>query len=255
MKDLGEQGKKTAGDFGQLGSAKDKIAPLAATLDMVNTKIDVQKKKLAALKDEYNNTFNDARKSKLQEQIVNTEASIQRLTQTSDATAKKIWALEGGANNAAESFKNLSGTLKQLGVSSTDIDKLDRSFNKANPDVLRSKIAEVSAEMKRLGASSEEVDKITRAIERSASGAYSAKNEIKSLGLAYAGLAAAMGAIITKSVQTAADFEQSMANVKAISQATGAEFESLRKQALDLGATTRYTAAQAADAQALLAQA
>ncbi|MDR9852891.1 phage tail tape measure protein [Paenibacillus sp. VCA1] len=222
---------------------------------MVNAKIEVQKKKLAALKDEYNNTFNDARKSKLQEQIVNTEASILRLTQTSDATVKKIWALEDGANKTADSFKNLSNTLKQLGVSSADIDKLEHSFNKANPEVLRSKITEVSAEMKRLGASSEEIDKVTRAIERSGTGAYTAKNEIKSLGLAYAGLAAAMGAIITKSVQTAADFEQSMANVKAISQATGAEFESLKKQALDLGATTRYTAAQAADAQALLAQA
>ena len=50
-------------------------------------------------------------------------------------------------------------------------------------------------------------------------------------------------------VKTFADFEQSMAKVKAISGATGIEFKNLEKSALDLGASTRYTAAQISELQ------
>jgi TP901 family phage tail tape measure protein len=255
MKELGDQGRKTAADFGQFSSVKDKIAPLAASLDNVNAKIEDQKRKLATLKESYNSAFNDARKSKLQEQINNTEAALLRLTQTSDNIAKKIWDLEDSAGKAAVSFSDLSGKLKELGLRSSDIDALERSLKKTNPEILRQQIAEVTAELKELGASSSEIDKVTKELEKNAHGASNASKELKALGVAYAGIAAAMGAVITKSVQTAAEFEQSMANVKAISQATGDEFERLRNQALQLGATTKFTAAQTADAQALLAQA
>jgi archaellum component FlaC len=48
-------------------------------------------------------------------------------------------------------------------------------------------------------------------------------------------------------VKTFADFEQSMAKVKAVSGATGAEFESLNKLAKDLGISTRFTATEVSD--------
>ena len=48
-------------------------------------------------------------------------------------------------------------------------------------------------------------------------------------------------------VKTFADFEQSMAKVKAISGATGAEFQNLNKLAKDLGISTRFTASEVSD--------
>jgi len=54
----------------------------------------------------------------------------------------------------------------------------------------------------------------------------------------------AMGGL---AVKTFASFEQSMAKVNAVSGATGAEFQALNKLALDLGSTTRFTAAQVSD--------
>lgn len=57
------------------------------------------------------------------------------------------------------------------------------------------------------------------------------------------------------SVDTAADFEQAMARVGAVSGATGADFEALSKQARDLGRDTQYSATQAANSQELLARA
>jgi len=56
-------------------------------------------------------------------------------------------------------------------------------------------------------------------------------------------------------IQTAATFEKSMNKVKALSGATGEAFESLRNEAARLGSSTQFSASQAADGMAFLAQA
>jgi TP901 family phage tail tape measure protein len=61
-----------------------------------------------------------------------------------------------------------------------------------------------------------------------------------------------MGAAIIK---TGADFEESMSKVAAISGATGKEFEALEEQAKELGATTRFSASEAASGMQFLAMA
>ena len=62
-------------------------------------------------------------------------------------------------------------------------------------------------------------------------------------------------ALAKAAVDSAVQFEQSMANVKAVSGAVGAEFDSLSEQAMNLGATTRYTATEAAEGMAMLGRA
>lgn len=59
----------------------------------------------------------------------------------------------------------------------------------------------------------------------------------------------------TAIVTTFANFEQSMSNVKALTGATGQEFEQLKQLAKELGASTQFSAKQAADAMGFLAQA
>lgn len=60
---------------------------------------------------------------------------------------------------------------------------------------------------------------------------------------------------VADTINTFKDFEQGMANVKAISGATGEEFEALTAQAKKLGETTMFSAAQAAEAMENLAMA
>src|SRR5690606_2498318 len=104
------------------------INQLTAVLDNVNAKLDFQRQKLAKLKESYENTFNEARKSKLQQQILNTESTILRLEKQSDSTAAKIWKLEDSLNNAgkaaqkveppmAQTEKTLQKTNKTIGTS------------------------------------------------------------------------------------------------------------------------------------------
>lgn len=56
-------------------------------------------------------------------------------------------------------------------------------------------------------------------------------------------------------VNTAAKFEYAMSGVKAISGATGEEFEALKQQALDLGGSTAFSAQEVADAMTEMAKA
>lgn len=58
------------------------------------------------------------------------------------------------------------------------------------------------------------------------------------------GITAPLLAIGVTSFKVAADFEQSMAKVKAVSGATGDEFKSLEDNAKELGRTTRFTASE-----------
>lgn len=59
----------------------------------------------------------------------------------------------------------------------------------------------------------------------------------------------------TAIIYTAADFESSMNRVRGLTGATGDEFNKLRDQARELGATTQYSASEAADGMGFLAMA
>ena len=69
------------------------------------------------------------------------------------------------------------------------------------------------------------------------------------------GLTAPIIAMGTAAVKTAADFDVSMDKVAAISGATGEDLETLRQLAKDLGASTKFSATEAADGMNYLAMA
>lgn len=59
----------------------------------------------------------------------------------------------------------------------------------------------------------------------------------------------------TAAVKTAADFDSAMAEVQAISGATGNEFDSLRDKAKEMGAKTKFSASESAEAMKYMAMA
>jgi len=96
-------------------ATKAEIDHLTAVLDNINAKLEIQQGKLADLKQAYEETFNEAKKSKLQEQIVNLEGVILRLTKTSDQTASKIWKLEDVLNETENKTKVLGEEIQKTG--------------------------------------------------------------------------------------------------------------------------------------------
>lgn len=78
---------------------------------------------------------------------------------------------------------------------------------------------------------------------------------IKGVGAAMAGATAAVGAFAASSVQTGLAFDASMSKVAALSGATGADLDALRDKAKEMGATTMFSASQAADAMGYMGMA
>jgi TP901 family phage tail tape measure protein len=80
---------------------------------------------------------------------------------------------------------------------------------------------------------------------------------LRSTAGSIAAMAAALGAGVGLSagIRTLADFSQGMSTVKAITQATDAQFAALEDTAKRLGGTTRFSASQASEAMLALARA
>lgn len=68
-----------------------------------------------------------------------------------------------------------------------------------------------------------------------------------------AAITAPLVGLATVAVATVSSFDDSMQKVRAISGATGEDFEKLRAQAIELGSTTAHSASQVADAQSYMA--
>lgn len=115
-----------------MDTLKAQIENTAQSLDITNAKIELQKKKLAELKEAYGSTFSEGRKIKLEEQILKSEAALNKLIGTSDQTGFKLAQLDAqfnslsnGTNKANESMNKTSETAKKTGRN------VERAGNKA----------------------------------------------------------------------------------------------------------------------------
>lgn len=94
------------------------IDNVSRTLDNTNARIEQQKVKLTQLREEYNTCFNPGRKNALEEKILKTEASINKLIGTSDKLGFKLADLDSkfakagsGANTTSTSTNKLKSAL------------------------------------------------------------------------------------------------------------------------------------------------
>ncbi|MDB1979092.1 phage tail tape measure protein [[Clostridium] symbiosum] len=79
--------------------------------------------------------------------------------------------------------------------------------------------------------------------------------KITETGKAFLPVTAAVAGIGAAAVKTTADFDSAMSNVSAISGATGEDFDRLRDKAREMGAETKFSASEAADAMSYMAMA
>lgn len=78
---------------------------------------------------------------------------------------------------------------------------------------------------------------------------------LKAATTAITGTSVALGGIAAAAIKAGSDFESQMSRVKAISGATGEEFNKLKEQAIQLGADTAFSSKQAAEGMENLAAA
>ena len=122
-------------------------------------------------------------------------------------------------------------------------------------DALQREIIETEEELRRLqqeaattSTALAKIDEAGKKIEAFGDSVTSAGKAVMPASMAVAGLGAA-------AVKTAADFDTSMSKVAAISGATGDDLDVLRDKAREMGAKTKFSASEAADAMTYMAMA
>ena len=122
-------------------------------------------------------------------------------------------------------------------------------------DALQREIVETEQELKRLqeqaATTSVTLEKIAAAGDKFEKAGDSITNAGKQISVA----SAAVTGLGVAAVNTAADFDSAMANVAAISGATGDDLQALRDKAREMGEKTKFSASEAADAMSYMAMA
>lgn len=169
----------------------------------------------------------------------NTELLTQKQKLLKDAissTSKKLETLKEAQKQAKEQLER--GELGQ--------DKYD---------ALQREIIETEQELRRLqeqaATTSVTLEKIAAAGDKFKKAGDSITNAGKQISVA----SAAVTGLGVAAVKTAADFDSAMANVAAISGATGDDLQALRDKAREMGEKTKFSASEAADAMSYMAMA
>ena len=189
--------------------------------DMQNmaTKVDLTKTKINGLQSQlqaYNTRLKDA-STRLNE----AKAKQAELANSTETTAEEMEKANKAVESATTHYNNM-----RRGVEQTE-----RALNSANKELQELEIA-----MKRMP-----LDNMAKKFE-------SMGNTLKGISSATAPLSLAITGFGTYAVKAAMDFDQSMKNVQAVSGATSDELEALTEKAREMGATTEFTAKEAADA-------
>ncbi len=122
-------------------------------------------------------------------------------------------------------------------------------------DAFQREIIETENDLKKLEAQANQSSTTLQKIASAGETLTSAGDKVASVGEKFLPVTGAVTALGTVAVKTAADFDSSMSQVAAVSGATGEDFDKLREKAREMGAKTKFSASEAADAMNYMAMA
>lgn len=122
-------------------------------------------------------------------------------------------------------------------------------------DALQREIVETEEELRRLQQESATTNTALSKIDVAGQKMEAVGNSIAGAGKKMMGVTTVIGGVGVAAVKTAADFDSAMSQVSAISGATGKDFDALRNKAREMGAKTKFSATEAAEAMNYMAMA
>ena len=123
---------------------------------------------------------------------------------------------------------------------------------------LSSAVSETKEKLTTLKTAAEQANQSATAVQKIATAGESLKSagdKVSSTGEKLLPASAAVTALGVAAVKTDSDFDSSMSQVAAVSGATGDDFDKLRAKAHEMGAKTKFSASEAADAMNYMAMA
>jgi len=218
--------------------------PLGEQIDKVQIKLS----KLEAKKEETDKKLASGEISqeaydKYQNELKETRDKMQELIQKKSELEKKF---EDG-HISAEEYRTYRRELEQT---STEMQRLQTQSMLLDSSTNRS-----SAEFRRAVESTDEYKQAMSRLSESSSEAKEKIGELINFALKLGGAlaTAAVGAATAAVNVVGSQFDASMSSVQALSRTSGAELDSLREKAMEMGASTSKTASEAADALGYMA--
>ena len=228
-----------------------------STFKSAQSELSAFRKEMQAL----NRTQSDiAAYQKQQAAVENTKKKLETLQQQYDNIQREIKETEGFSsdleNKLLSKQQQIDKTSHSLEQQTDKLHQMDSALKEAGVNT-----GDLKAESAKLGTQMEELRKEqSKAAESAEDFGKSSANAFSEIqqAIAAAGIAVALKEIYEgymACVASAGDFEESMSTVEALSGANAEELAALSAEAKDLGATTKFTAKESADAMTYMAMA
>lgn len=197
---------------------------------------------------------------KQQQAIENTQKKMAMLQQQYDNIQKEIKETEGYSssleNKLLSKQQQIDKTAASLEQYTQRLNEMDEALKAAGVDTsnLTGESAKLNAQIGALKDQQEQAADEANTFGAKSAAAFGAVQQ----AIAAAGIVTALKEIADaymECVDIAGDFEEGMSNVEALSGATADEMALLAEKAKELGATTKYTAQESADAMGYMAMA
>lgn len=158
------------------------------------------------------------------------------LTKAVDETKNKLEALKNAERQAQQQFA-------------------EGKINQEQYNALQREIAETEQELRRLEEQATQANNSMQSISKLGEGFQEVGGKITAAGQALMPLSLAAAGVGAAAVKITADFDEAMSKVSAISGATGKDFDKLRAKAREMGAETKFSATESAQAFTYMAMA
>ena len=224
---------KAQAEFSRLGKEVQELHKLqgdVASYQKQQTAIEATRSKLENLQKQHD---------LLQKEISETSGSTTALEREKAKLEQRIKDTETALDRQTQKLETTGAKLKEAGVDTSNLAQKDAE--------LTAKIKELKAEQDKAADSAVSFgERSSRAIEAAGD------------AIAAAGITLALKEIASAymdCVGGAADFQETMSTVEALSQASAQEMAALTAEAKELGATTKFTAKESGDAMGYMAMA
>ena len=169
----------------------------------------------------------------------NTQLLVQKQRLLRDAVAEtkqKLETLKTAAEQANAALANGDISQDQYDALQREIIETEQRLRSLEQQAEQSSVA-----LQKIGATGEKLQTVG--------------DKISSVGQKLLPVTGVVTGLGTAAVKTAADFDSAMSKVAAVSGATGSDFDNLRDKAREMGAKTKFSATEAADAMNYMAMA
>ena len=185
-----------------------------------------------------------------QSQLKDVEKLLKLDPGNTELLAQKQKLLSSAVSETKEKLTTLKTAAEQANQALANGD-----ISKEQYDALQREIIETENELKKLEEQANQSATAVQKIASAGEGLKSAGEKVTSAGEKLLPVTGAVTALGTVAVKTAADFDSSMSQVAAVSGAIGDDFDKLREKAREMGAKTKFSASEAADAMNYMAMA